>query len=85
MDENASYIITMNISSFVNFLEALNKMLVLEDSFVPYSFALFHRSSMIEHGIWDEVKVDFPKEFNLICHTHKIAQVSFSTNSSEQM
>ena len=42
MDENASYIITMNISSFVNFLGTLNKMLVLEDSFVPYSFVLFH-------------------------------------------
>ena len=42
MDENTSCFITMNISSFVKFLEAFSKTFALEDSFVPYFFMLFH-------------------------------------------
>ena len=42
MDENTSYIIIMNISGFVKFLEAFRKTFALEDSFVSYFFNLFH-------------------------------------------
>ena len=44
MDGSTSYIITMNISSFVKFLEAFSKTFALENSFVPYLFILFHQT-----------------------------------------
>ena len=37
------------------------------------------RPSLLEHGIWDQVRVDGGKEFNLICHTQEHLQ-KFRTN-----
>jgi len=41
------------------------------------------RSSLLRHGIWDQVRVDGGKEFSLICHIQEHLQ-SFRTNVSRK-
>ena len=84
MDENTSCFITMNISSFVKFLEAFSKTFALEDSlFLIFSFYSISLT-LIEHGIWNQVKVDVTKEFNFICQNPKYLQ-KFRTNIASKL
>ena len=41
------------------------------------------RPSLLEHGVWDQVRVDGGKEFNLICHTQEHLQ-KFRTNMARK-
>ena len=80
MDEKQIlYYISMNISSLQEYIK-LSAKSFLQKIALFIVFSLYSiRPSLQEHGIWDQVRVDAGKEFNLICHTQDDLQ-KFRTN-----
>ena len=64
----------MNISSLQEYIKLSAKCLLQKLAlYIVFSFYSI-KPSLREHGIWDQVRVDGVKEFNLICHTQEHLQ-----------